>query len=208
MSKSYDNLYIYETPTDGRVLSKSTIKFNQTKFIREAIKTHFVTEKEDYIEIISNYVLPKYKKGDVLAISEKVIALCQNRVVYKDEINVTRLAKFLSRFVHVTPAGKGIGNPEKMQVVIERAGIIRVIIGAVVAAITRPFGVKGLFYKIVKNESNQIDGFTNTAFEYYKDKGILAPKKPDEVCEYIKEKLGIDSIIVDANDLNIEILGM
>ena len=193
-----------EKLTSGKPVIKQV---NKDYFTRHAIKTHFVTEKDNYFDLISQYVKPQYNKGDILIICEKIISLCQKRIVYSDEIKVSKLAKFLSQFVNVTPAGKGIGNPEKMEVVLQRAGIIRVLIGALAAALTRPFGIKGLFYKIVKSESQEIDGFNDNAFDYYKDKGILSPKKPKQVCNEIKNKLNIDAVIADANDLNVEILG-
>ena len=36
---------------------------------------------------------------------------------------------------------------------------------------------------------------------------MLNPKEPDKVCAAIYEKLGISCILVDANDIDIEILG-
>ena len=52
-----------------------------------------------------------------------------------------------------------------------------------------------------------MDGFYGEAYACYADMGILNPKDPDKVCDNIKQKLGIDSMIVDANDLGVEILG-
>ena len=186
----------------------SANKVYNTKYMKKPIKTHFITERDDHLDLIKTYVLPHYKKGDILAISEKIIALCQNMVVYREEIKVGRLAKFLARFVNISEAGLGIGNPEKMQVVIQKAGTFRVLIGAFAAAVTRMLGIKGVFYRIVQNDSQGIDGFTNSAFEYYKDKAILSPKNPEQVCEEIKKYFGVNTLIVDANDLNVEILGV
>ena len=50
-------------------------------YLRHAIQTHFVEIGEDYIELVNRYVKPLYEEGDLLSISEKIIALCQKRVV-------------------------------------------------------------------------------------------------------------------------------
>ena len=54
-------------------------------FARHAIQTHFVRPGESYIDLINTYVKPLYQPGDILSSSEKVIALCQNRVVTEAE---------------------------------------------------------------------------------------------------------------------------
>ena len=67
-------------------------------YLRHAIQTHFVEIGEDYIELVNRYVKPLYEEGDLLSISEKIIALCQKRVVYRKDMKISWLAKFLSRF--------------------------------------------------------------------------------------------------------------
>lgn len=183
------------------------IQVGDKSFFRHAIRTHFVSENENYIEIVRQYVSPIYEEGDVVSISEKIIAMCQNRVLNIKDIKLSFWAKFLSRFVNVTPAGESVGNPYKMQIAINNAGILRILFAAICAAVGKLFGVKGVFYKIAGNGVSGIDGFCRDAYDYYLDKGILNPDKPDEVCDEIKEKLGVDCMIVDANDLGVEILG-
>lgn len=186
---------------------KVEIQVGERTFFRHVIRTHFVSEGENYIEIVKQYVSPIYQEGDIVSISEKIIAMCQNRVLNKKDIKLSFWAKFLSRFVNVTPAGESVGNPYKMQIAINNAGILRILFAAACAAIGKLFGVKGVFYKIAGNGVSGIDGFCRDAFDYYLDKGILNPDKPNDVCDEIKEKLGIDCMIVDANDLGVEILG-
>ena len=75
-------------------------------YLRHAIQTHFVEIGEDYIELVNRYVKPLYEEGDLLSISEKIIALCQKRVVYRKDMKLSWLAKFLSRFaIHHNSAG-------------------------------------------------------------------------------------------------------
>jgi F420-0:gamma-glutamyl ligase-like protein len=186
---------------------KVEIQVGDKTFLRHAIRTHFVSEKENYIEVVKQYAGPIYEEGDIVSISEKIIAMCQNRVLNAKDLKLSFWAKFLSRFVNVTPAGESVGNPYKMQIAINSAGLLRILFAAACAAVGKLFGVKGVFYRIAGNGVSGIDGFCRDAFDYYLDKGILNPENPNGVCDEIKEKLGIDCMIVDANDLGVEILG-
>lgn len=186
---------------------KVDIKVEGKTFLRHSIRTHFVSEGENYLDIIKQYVSPIYQEGDILSISEKIIAMCQNKVLSTKDLKLGFWAKLLSKFVNVTPAGESVGNPYKMQIAINSAGLPRILFAAFCAAIGKLFRVKGIFYKIAGNGISGIDGFCNDAFDYYMDKGILLPDEPDKVCDEIKDKLGIDCMIVDANDLGVEILG-
>ena len=186
----------------------SEIIVEDKKYTRYAIKTHYIqVGKDNYVDIITRYVLPLYKSGDIISISEKIISICQGRVVYKKDVKVSKLAIFLAKFVHITPAGDHIGIPHKMQVAIDLAGTFRVIIAAFVSAITRLFGIRGLFYSIAGSNIASIDGFETDGFLDYLDMAILPPANSDMVCNEIKEKTGVDCMIVDANDLGVEILG-
>lgn len=177
------------------------------EYDRYAIKTHYVQKDENYIDIVKKYVGDIYTQGDMISISEKIISLCQGRVMYKKDIKVSRLAKFLCKFVNVTPAGEAVGNPYKMQIAIILCGRIKVLYAAIMAGIGKVFHKKGIFYKIVGQQVAGIDGFCDDAFEDYLEMGILNPDKPNEVCNEIYEALGIKAMVVDANDLNVEILG-
>ena len=69
------------------------------------------------------------------------------------------------------------------------------------------FGKRGVFYEIVGQEVSGLDGFYDHVWTEYGDIGIKLPENPTGVCEEIKEKLGISTMIVDANDLGQEVLG-
>jgi len=187
---------------------KVEVEVGDKIFMRHAIKTHFIEAgKENYIDIIERYVSPLYKKGDILSISEKIITLCQNRVVRTSELKIGFWAKFLSRFTYKSPYGFGIRNPLKMALAIKLAGLPRVLFAGFISVIGKLFGVRGLFYKVVGHNIANIDGFNNLAFDYYSDKGLISPENPMGVCNEIREKLGIECMIVDANDIGAQILG-
>ena len=183
------------------------IQIGEDVYLRNAIKTHFVDIGEDYVKLVNDYVKPHYNEGDILSISEKIIALCQNRIVKKDDLKLTFLAKFLSRFAMSSSAGCGVDNPYKMQFAIMINGRIKVIYAALAGGICKLFGKRGVFYEIVGQEVSGLDGFYGKVFDVYSDYGIRIPENPSKVCNEIYEKTGIKAMIVDANDLNIEILG-
>lgn len=176
-------------------------------YLRYAIKTKFVTTNDNYIDIINEYVLKIYKKGDIISISEKIISICQNRIIKREEIKIGFWAKFLSKFASHPSTGIGVGESIKMQYAINKAGLLKVIFASFISLITKIIGIKGMFYKIVGQEVSGLDGFYGKVWEEYENIGIELPKNPTKVCNEIKEKLGISSMIVDANDLGQEILG-
>lgn len=186
---------------------KIEINLNDKLYMRHAIKTHFVGIGESYLELINTYVKPIFEADDILFIGEKVVSLCQGRVIYAKDVRISRWAKFLSKFASSNEHGIGVDNPYKMQLAIQFAGLARVIFAAVLSGICKVLGIRGVFYRVVGKGVSGIDGFYGKSFEYYKEIGILLPDKPDAVCNDIYNKLGIPCVIVDANDLGVEILG-
>lgn len=183
------------------------IQVDGQTYLRHAIRTHFVTEGEDYLALIHCYVLPCYHPGDLLVISEKVIALCQRRVIREEDLHPTPLARLLAHFVQRTPAGPGVGNPYKMQFALDICGKPRVLWAALRAGVDRLRGVHGTFYRLTGREVAGLDGFYGEDIAEYAHMGIRIPADPDRVCARIYEATGVPSIIVDANALNVELLG-
>lgn len=193
------------TANEGK---KVTIEAGGKKYARHAIQTHFVEIGEDYIALVEKYVKPLYQPGDILSVSEKIVALCQKRVVYKKDMKISRLAKFLSRFAtQHTSAGIGVGEVCKMQFAIDHCGRFKVLWAAICAGFGKLVGKKGVFYNMVGMEVTGLDGFYPDVFPVYGEYGIRLPENPGGVCDEVYEKTGVLSMIVDANDLTRDILG-
>ena len=184
-----------------------TIQAGGKTYARHAITTHFVQVGESYIDLIEKYVKPVYQPGDILSSSEKVIALCQGRIVTEDECKPGFWAKVLSRFVHQTSAGPGMGLPVKMQFAINICGLPRVLWAAVCAGFGKLFGKRGVFYDRLGEEVTGLDGFYGEEIPEYEHMGVRVPSHPEKVCDEVFEKTGVVMMIVDANDLNVELLG-
>ena len=177
-------------------------------YLRHAIQTRFITANDNYIDILKEYVMGIYQEGDILSISEKIISICQNRIIKREDIRIGRLAKCLSKFAcPASPKGYGVGVPIKMQYAINKAGPLRILFASVAGGLFKAIGIKGVFYKIAGPEISGLDGFYDGAWEEYKDIGIEIPYDSTIVCNEIKHKLGMSCMIVDANDLGQEILG-
>ena len=69
------------------------IEVNGEVYLRHAIKTRFVKQGDSYIDLFKEYVSPIYQEGDKISSSEKIIALCQNRVLKREDIKVGFWAK-------------------------------------------------------------------------------------------------------------------
>lgn len=176
-------------------------------YARYAIKTHFVGVGEDYLDLVRTYVLPHWRPGDLLSSSEKVVALCQGRIVKKEDMHIGILARALSPFASTSSAGIGVNCPYKMQFAIDEVGPLRVLFAAVAAGLGKLVGKKGVFYDIVGQEVTGLDGFYDHEFKEYGEFGIRIPEHPDQVCNEVEHELGVKMMIVDANDLSVEVLG-
>ncbi len=183
------------------------IDVNGQIYMRHTIQTHFVKIGESYIDIVEKYAKPLYEEGDFISISEKIIALCQKRIVYKSDLKVGFWAKFLSKFAAKSTHGVGVNNELKMAYCIKKAGLPKTIYAAIAGGFCKLFRKRGVFYEIVGQDVSGLDGFYPNVFKEYGNYGIENPAHPFEVCAEIEEKTGIPCMLVDANDLGQEMLG-
>ncbi|MBI2409542.1 coenzyme F420-0:L-glutamate ligase [Candidatus Kaiserbacteria bacterium] len=173
-------------------------------YLRLPIKTGLITEKDDLMAALEKYVRPHLEPGDILFISEKIVALTQGRIIPYRNIKVTPLARLLARKVenklHTKEfKGFGHGTAMGMQLLIEEAGYLRAIFAAAVAAITKPLGIRGAFYYLVGKQAKSVDCPMSFSIHPYLHYAKLAPIKPWKVAKEIKERFGNDVVIIDAN---------
>jgi len=188
--------------------NRGTIEYNNKQYQRLAIQTHFIQRNENYLQIMQTYVAPLIQAGDILSISEKVISMCQNRTVEKKDVKLGFWAKFLSKFASKSSAGIGMDEPYKLQLTINLKGLPLVLFASICAAIGKLVGKRGIFYQIVGKEIAGIDGFySESLFDTYHTLAVLMPENPDKVCDEIKKEIGVDVMIVDANDFGQELWG-
>jgi len=191
-------------PNTGK---KLIVEIGEEKWARYPVKTHFINEKDNLEEILKRYVFFYLKKGDIVCLGQKIISILQKKIIYKKDLKVGFWAKFLSKFAKKTPYGFSVGNPLKMQVAINLAGLPRIIFAGIIGIISKMFGVSGNFYRLAGHQISQIDGFYGKAFPQYSEMGILGPENCNKICDDLKEKYGFSFAIVDVNDLGGNVLG-
>jgi asparagine synthase (glutamine-hydrolysing) len=151
-------------------------------------------------------------------VSEKVVAITQGRSYFVWDIKVGRPARVLSRYVTRTPAGIGLGSPFTMQLAIQEAGLPRVLYASAGGAVGRVLGRKGLFYELVGNDINAIDGPTEYSAYPSNVSAKLAPKDPDAVASRLSAAIRQrvpepwrstfgGTVVMDANDIGRNVLG-
>lgn len=92
-----------------------TIAFYGDRYLREPVRTHVLTPEDDLHEVVARYVVPRHRKGDVLFLSEKAVAIMQGRAIPEDQVRIGWTARILWRFVSNVPYGIGLRRPSSMQ---------------------------------------------------------------------------------------------
>lgn len=188
-------------PNEGKKLEAVV---NSVVYHRLPIRTRLIHFGDDLVELLVEYVEPHLQKGDLLFISEKIVCITQGRIIRSDEVETSWLARLLSSKVKNyagTPQFRGLGHgtAPAMQLLIEEAGYPRTLFAAAVSAITRPLGISGAFYYLVGKQAKSIDCPMSWTIEEFKDYAKRAPLRPNHVAKKIKERFGVETIIVDAN---------
>ena len=144
----------------------------------------------------------------MLSFGAKVMAMCEKTVRTKEQVKPGFWAKLLAPRASETTAGIGMHDPYKLQLAIDMVGAPKVVFAAIASAVTKVFGVKGVFYKIVGPGVAGIDGFYyRSSFERYKSLALINPENAEELCDEILKKTGIPTVLMDANDIDQNQLG-
>ncbi|WP_417512039.1 coenzyme F420-0:L-glutamate ligase [Microbacterium sp.] len=194
------------TANEGKAL-ETTIE--GTTYARIPLRTRVVMPEDDLDAVITEYAASAVLPGDLLFVTEKIVAITQGRSYRLDEIEPRKLALFLSKYVTRTPYGIGLGMPETMEMALRECGTPRILFAAAVAAVTKAFGRKGDFYRIAGDKARAIDGPTKHTIPPYNEAVVLGPKNPRQVSAHLKTLIGgkADVAVVDINDLGGNILG-
>src|SRR3989338_5596466 len=213
-------------PNTGKNL---IIEVDGRRFTRYPIRTKLITsEDSDIVEIVQEYAGKYVESGDIVFISEKAVAITQGRSYPLEKVKASWLAQFLSRFVMKTPVGIGLGSPQTMQLAIEEVGVARILTAAIIGALGKIVGIRGIFYMIAGHGARSIDGAVPYAIPPYNTYVSKGPLNASEVSEktrvlilekistrmstqdlsaLVSKKKDIGVAIVDANDIGVNILG-
>lgn len=191
---------------EGKALEASVGGKN---YARIPLRTRVVMPNDDLDSVVMEYAKDAVKPGDLLFVTEKIVAITQGRSYRLDEISPRPLARFLSRYVVRTSYGIGLGMPETMEMALRECGTLRILFAAAVSVITKAFGRRGDFYRIAGDKARAIDGPTKNTIPPYNEAVVLGPKDPRGVAERLKKMLGgnLEVAVVDINDIGGNILG-
>lgn len=186
-----------------------TVSVEGATYARIPIRTHVVMPGDDLDAFITQYAPGVVAKGDLLFVTEKIVAITQGRSYLVEDIHPRKLALFLSKYVTRTPYGIGLGMPETMEMALRECGTPRILFAAAVSAVTKALGRKGDFYRIAGDKARAIDGPTKGTIPPYNKAVVLGPERPREVAAHLKSLLGggVEVAVVDINDLGGNILG-
>lgn len=183
------------------------IEVDGKQYQRLPIKTHVITDSDQIDEVVTKYAVPNLQDGDILFITEKIVACTQHRAIPLKDIKPRKLAVFLSRFVVKTPYGIGLAMPETMEMALRECGTIRILFAAFISAIGKLFRRRGWFYIVAGEQARGIDGPTSGTLPPYNEYVVLAPAQPKKVAKELSEKIGYPVAITDINDIGGNILG-
>jgi hypothetical protein len=198
-------LGIQQQPNEGRELLAS---IDGSVYARHPVRTHLVTPDDpDAAEVVARYVGALDDDVALVAVSERMVAITQGRSYPMSEIRPGRLARLLVRYVTRPGYGIGLGTPQTMQLAIDEVGVPRILLAAAVSAVTKPFGMHGMFYRVAGPQAGAIDGPTSYTIPPYNQAATLGPRDPRGAARAIAAKLGAPSAVIDANDAGCNVLG-
>lgn len=183
------------------------IEVDGRRYLRIPIRTRIVGPEDDITAVAREYAGPLLQPGDLLFVSEKVVAITQGRAVPTDQIRVSWLAKVLWPRVRQVPWGIGLRNPYSMQCAIDECGAGRIVLAAAAGAVGKLLGRRGDFYRIAGIQAAAIDAPGTAGIEQFRNCVIKAPREPHRVAQELADALGCAAAVVDVNDIDSAVLG-
>lgn len=175
--------------------------------IKIPVKTKIITEEDDAGAVIAQAIKGKTKPGDIIAFASAVASITQGRIYQAETIKPSKLANFLSGFVSASSRNSfattsPLANPLSFQVAIDMVGSIKISWAAFCGAVGKVLKKKGWFYMVAGPEVAMIDDMpaSMAPYDYYV---IPGPYDSDALAKTIKDKTGLNTAIIDANDLGI-----
>ena len=175
---------------------------------RFPVQSRLIGFSENLESVITENIKPYFEEGDWVALSEKLVSVCQNRVRHISTVKVSPLAKLIKIGIKKHKNMTAWSKPEKIQIAIEEAGVWRIIPAMILGFIGKIFGIRGIFWSIAGNRVAEIDGFIPEGMYPYTEWAVLPVLDPQGVCDEIQKNLGIPVVIADANYINVKVLGV
>lgn len=171
------------------------------EYLRIPIKTKVFNKGDDIGAIAAELIKDIKQNGDILVVSSKVVAVTQGRAIPETSIKIGLMARVMWRFVRKVPYGIGLRSPATFQSAINECGRLRIFIAAIVGVLGKLIGRKGDFYRIAGMQAATIDAAHTCPIKPYDECVILGPLAPEKAAEEIKSKTGLETAVMDINDI-------
>ncbi len=191
----------------GAVITKAPVRVRHRTVARALVATHVIQPGEDLVAVARRYLGPHVGPGDIAVLGQKLVSICQGRLVPLERVSVGPAARLLSRTVRATPHGLGLGRPETMAMAVREVGWGRILRATLAGAMDRLHGRHGAFYRVAGPRVWAIDGPGPETLPPYDRSIVLAPDDPDGVARRVARALGVPVAVVDVNDLEAAVLG-
>jgi hypothetical protein len=221
----------FKEPLEANAGKELVVDVDGERWARVPLQTDLFARGDDLEGRVTAYVsaaaaavaeapdlVPGLGRRWYVVISEKIVAISQGRSYFTWEINPSKAARVLSRFVIRTPHGLGLGTPWTMQLAIEEAGLPRIVVAAGAGAVGKLVRQKGWFYRVAGHRVNAIDGPTEYSAYPSNVSAKLPPKDPEKVATALRKAIAASLpmvaaehfggvVVIDSNDLGREVLG-
>ncbi|MGC1307690.1 MAG: F420-0:Gamma-glutamyl ligase [Phormidesmis sp.] len=161
------------------------------------VPTHLLTNLDDTVEIVKNYVQPCAQPGDIVTIGETPVAIMQGRLRHPTTVHPGWLAKRLCYYFMPTSS---LATACGMQTLIDISGAWQVASAFAIGAVAKVCGKPGMFYQLAGEQARLIDDVTGTLppFDQFI---VLGPAHAQRLVDSIYQATGLKAAIVDVNDL-------
>lgn len=185
------------------------VQIDGDTYMRIPIKTHLIMKEDNLMDVVYKYTKDIIKPGDLIFVTEKIVAITQGRSIPIDEVQPGRLARRLSSYTQKSPSCSNLCIPETMHLAIKECGRVRMIGAVLKDCIYNRFGKHGVFNDIVGYKALSIDPPSPQDIPPYNTHIILAPLRPDSVAVELSELFDhVKVAIVHNDDFNRSILGV
>ncbi len=161
------------------------------------VRTHILTPRDRFADVVEKYIVPVARKGDVVAIAESALAIMQGRLYHVEDIAPRWWARKLCR---VMGADSSLSTPYGMEMAFRVCGTKRMFAAIVAGVAGKALGRDGDFYRVAGPDVATIDDASGTLPPFDKHV-VLGPVDCREVVDDIKKRFGFECAVVDANDL-------
>jgi F420-0:gamma-glutamyl ligase len=176
----------------------STARSTTPSWDRHPVTTRWLAYGDDLATELDRSTAGLRRPGDTIGVSEKVAVLLTGRAIPSGRVVPGRMARFLARHVRTVGSSCGLSIPEKMQLVLERQGRVRVLAAAACCLALRPLGRHGSFYRVAGAFARDLDGMRPPYFDL-----LFPPLDPEtarRLAQRLEDRLGVGVAIVDVND--------